>query len=287
MSSHQEIIDALTAFYKQVTKHLSLDEVALKEAPAQGWNIDAAALQYGGKTEAVLKLLQHIPYLEVAEGGDSPAIWDDTVPIDYRTKKRSFMDDVNRLPEHCVYLTEGIFQDGFSLIVDTEKGTITEYSILDRNVTADPDDFEMMPDSEKWRGHRTLPAAELLGLWTSMFARLVKMLVPNISSTPRTGIVRTRVPIRNEAEMQAKDTDELEECHPSEEELQESTRRTKNESLRQLQMDQRRHIADVYNSFLRHGWNKDFDKEACRVEVTKLEEQNFAKEMAHADPQGS
>ncbi|SMR55632.1 unnamed protein product [Zymoseptoria tritici ST99CH_1A5] len=279
MSSHQEIINALTLFYEQVTKQLSLSQ--MKQSPAEGWNIDTTAAGLGGKNEAVIALLQHIPYLENVdkeEGENKLVIWEDTAALDWRAGKECMMEDTNPLPAHCAYLTEGSFRDGYALILDTERGTLTEYSTVGRSLTMDYDEMEAMPDSEKWRGHRTLPAAELLGLWTTMYARLIKMLVPDVSILGITGVVRARVLFANEAEEAASETGALEEWHPSDEELQEFAKGVKSDAARQFKIDKRCHVADVYNSYLRHGWPDHFDKEACTVEVMDLEEKMVAKE---------
>ena len=123
MSSHFEIADALTAFYKQVIRHPHLDDTALKTPPSSGWEtIDSAALQELGKSEAVIELLRHLPYLEAAGRYDRLLVQYETVAIAYTQNPSTLMEQVNPLPRDCVYLTEGVDREGYSLILDIEKG---------------------------------------------------------------------------------------------------------------------------------------------------------------------
>jgi len=123
MSSHAETIDALTAFYKQVIKHPYLDDTALKIPPSSEWEtIDAASLRKLGKSEAVIGLLRQLPYLESAGRYDKLLVQYETVAIAYTQNPSSLMEQVNPLPCDCVYLTEGVDREGYSLILDVEKG---------------------------------------------------------------------------------------------------------------------------------------------------------------------
>lgn len=124
MSSHSEIADALTAFYKQVIKHPHLDDAALKTPPSSGWDdIDSDALRELGKNEAVIELLKRLPYLEANGRYEKLLVQYETVAIAYTQHPSALMEEVNPLPESCVYLTEGVDREGYSLILDVEKGT--------------------------------------------------------------------------------------------------------------------------------------------------------------------
>ena len=123
MSSNPDIIDALTAFYKQIVKHPYLEDAALKIPPSTGWEtIDSAALQNLGKSDAVIELLKHLPYLETDGQYDRLLVQYETVAIAYTKKLTTLMDEVNPLPGNCVYLTEGVDREGYSLILDAGKG---------------------------------------------------------------------------------------------------------------------------------------------------------------------
>lgn len=123
MSSHSDIVDALTAFYKQVIKHPHLDDAALKIPPSPGWEtIDSDALRELGKSEAVMELLRHLPYLEADGRYEKLLVQYETVAIAYTQHPSTLMEEVNPLPDNCVYLTEGVDREGYSLILDVEKG---------------------------------------------------------------------------------------------------------------------------------------------------------------------
>lgn len=123
MSSHSDVADALTAFYKQVVRFPHLDDAALRIPPSAGWEIvDSAALWELGKSEAVIELLRHLPYLEAAGRYDKLLVQYETVAIAYTKNPRTLMEQVNPLPGNCVYVTEGVDREGYSLILDVEKG---------------------------------------------------------------------------------------------------------------------------------------------------------------------
>ena len=123
MSSHSDVADALTAFYKQVVRFPHLDDAALSIPPSAGWEIvDSAALWELGKSEAVIELLRHLPYLEAAGRYDKLLVQYETVAIAYTKNPRTLMEQVNPLPGNCVYVTEGVDREGYSLILDVEKG---------------------------------------------------------------------------------------------------------------------------------------------------------------------
>jgi hypothetical protein len=123
MTSISDIADALMAFYKQVIRHPYLDDAALKVPPSTGWKtIDSAALRDLGKKEAVIEVLKHLPYLEAGGQYDRLLVQYETVAIAYSRKPTSWMEEVNPLPGNCVYLTEGVDREGYSLILDVDKG---------------------------------------------------------------------------------------------------------------------------------------------------------------------
>jgi hypothetical protein len=124
MSSHGDITDALTAFYKQVVKHPHLDDAALETPPISGWEtVDSDALRELGKSEEVIELLRHLPYLEADGRYEKLLVQYETVAIAYTQHPSTLMEEVNPLPSNCVYLTEGVDREGYSLILDVEKGT--------------------------------------------------------------------------------------------------------------------------------------------------------------------
>ncbi|KJY00281.1 hypothetical protein TI39_contig337g00011 [Zymoseptoria brevis] len=278
MPSHQGIIDALTAFYEAVIKHLSLDDSALQHPPAQGWNIDVAAPGLDGKTDQVIELLQHTPYLSLGVGEYQIRIQVETAALDYTKGCGCSIEEINPLPANCVYLTEGISPDGYSLIVDVDTGMVTTYSVSGRDTRASVAELSQLPASEQWRGDRKLPAIELLSIWTRMYARLVIMLVPNPPGHEATGAIRSRALSREHGEELAQEVGPFQEWYPSDVELSRCAGGGKDDVSRQLSEDQLRHTAAVFNAFLRHGWAENFDKVSGKLEVVELEKQIRVKE---------
>jgi hypothetical protein len=126
MSSCSEIVDAVLAFYQQVIRHPYLDDAALKIPPTSGWeNMELAGVQNPGKSEAVIELLKRLPYLESTGQYERLLVQYETVPIDWTQRSYVAMEQVNPLPAHCVYLTEGVDCEGYSLILNVEEGAYT------------------------------------------------------------------------------------------------------------------------------------------------------------------
>lgn len=123
MSSQDEIVNALTSFYRQVLRHPYLNESNLKIPPEFGWDtINVESLRKLGKNQTVVELLKRLPYLESGSRYERLLIGYETAAIAYTQTSRSFMEEVTPLPGHCVYLTEGVDREGYSLILDTENG---------------------------------------------------------------------------------------------------------------------------------------------------------------------
>lgn len=159
--------------------------------------------------------------------------------------------------------------------------------------------YESQPPSEKWRLHRTFPAAELLSIWTNRYASLVDMLGPNVYRTPETGTFHTRFN-RREGDEKARETGPFEPWQPDVEKIVANIedpamrrwravnehhtavgRRAVSRSLRAHSNDPS--LLNVYDSFLRYGWPDAFDKDACRSHLIELEDNMAAEEKALLD----
>jgi hypothetical protein len=69
----------------------------------------------------VIELLRHLQYLESARQHERLLVQYETVPIAWTQRTHAIMEQVNPLPAHCVYLTEGVDREGYSLILEVEK----------------------------------------------------------------------------------------------------------------------------------------------------------------------
>ncbi|TIA57601.1 hypothetical protein D6C77_06035 [Aureobasidium pullulans] len=125
MYSRDETVAAVSAFYQQIVKHPYLDNSALIVPPASGWDSLAIdGLKSEGKTDTVIDLLRHLPYLRGEKPHEDILVYYETLAICYAGAEEgscTWMDQNNPLPGHCVYLTCNLDREGYSLIMDTER----------------------------------------------------------------------------------------------------------------------------------------------------------------------
>ncbi|KAH8680678.1 hypothetical protein BX600DRAFT_2751 [Xylariales sp. PMI_506] len=254
MYSRDQTVDAVLKFYQQIIRHPYLDDGALVVPPPEGWD----NIRMQGKNEVVIDLLRHLPYLRTESIYDRLCIHYETVPLCYAGNE--IEEYVYPLPEHCVYLTHSVDSLGTQLIIDTDRGTLTEYTHNESYVTASPEEYDLLPYREKWKGHRTAPIVEFLDSWVSRYRNLVWMLLPNPIGQPMTGNFYSRAENRRQEEQL----------------LQEGQLQPMNapRTARGPKARQKKHVADVYNTHLRHGWPDNFDKDQCRADLLELERNN-------------
>ncbi|KAL0932162.1 uncharacterized protein CTRU02_213115 [Colletotrichum truncatum] len=133
--SHDETVEGITSFYELMLRIHGEDMAILERPPPTGWpQITVESFAGLGKTEEVIKLLRHIPYL--VTGPDAvPCILESTSPIEYidtqfceEVKKlppvEPLEDDTDeRLPGHILRFAEGR-RDGYTLLIDTRRGVV-------------------------------------------------------------------------------------------------------------------------------------------------------------------
>ncbi|KAI1370490.1 hypothetical protein F4677DRAFT_438352 [Hypoxylon crocopeplum] len=264
MYSRDETVDAVLRFYHQVVRHPYLNDNALIVPPPNGWK----SIDVQGKNETVLDLLRFLPYLRSDKPFERLLIHWETIPICYFDSQ--VHQEIYILPVHCVYLTRSVDREGTSLILDTNEGTITEFSHTGSHIVVPHDEYEALPEPEKWKAHRTSPVTELLDTWARRYEKLVWMLAPNPIGQPITGRFYSRAESRVEEEELVKQG-QLEPWYPQDD----TNHHDDNESdldrgQREARGIARKHAADVYNTYLRHGWPDQFDKELCRAELLEL-----------------
>ncbi|KAG9571222.1 hypothetical protein KCU71_g505, partial [Aureobasidium melanogenum] len=249
MYSREGTVNAILAFYQQLIKHPYLYETALKVPPASGWDtIDEEALRAIGKTDTVVDLLRHLPYLDGR--GDGYLIAYETIPVNFTIDSTAMTEEVYSIPGHCVYLTGGLGREGYRLILDTERGTTTAYSIMDYELSmSEIDRYKHLPEIEQWKAHRTLPTTQFFAGWTLRYEKLVCRAD---TQWQEDSLCRQRlvewIPDPAEAEAIEDDVD------------------------RQSRILKLKYPADIYDAYLRHGWaDGRFDKENCRAELLEME----------------
>ena len=124
------LVSALSSFYTFLTSMPYIPISSLLLPPPSGWpDIPTHQLRSQGKTEAVISLLAHIPYLSPLKGqAGSKRRWmmgPDTVGIPYCDGEMwaGWIDAVQPVPGWCVWLGEGEGRDSVWLMLDTKAGT--------------------------------------------------------------------------------------------------------------------------------------------------------------------
>ncbi|KAH8658314.1 hypothetical protein BX600DRAFT_514813 [Xylariales sp. PMI_506] len=276
MYSRTETADAVLKFYQAILRHPYLSDNALIMPPPDGWD----NITIEGKNETVVNLLRHLPYLRSEKKIERLNVHYETIPICYPGKDTD--EYIYPLPAHCVYLTRSVDHLGISLILDTNEGTLTEYTHSESHVTVSWEEYDALPDSEKWKGHYTAPIVEFLDAWTRRYEMLVWMLVPNPVRQPTTGRFYTRAnsrPIEEELLHQG----EPQPWHPEEDTASYDGESGFDKEHRKTRQRRTRHVADVYNMHLQHGWPDHFDKDKCRADLVELEKQKDAEDRRWMD----
>ncbi|KAH8160822.1 hypothetical protein CIB48_g7424 [Xylaria polymorpha] len=211
-----------------------------------------------------MDLLVHLPYLRPNNPSSGKLlIYPGTVPVCYPDGDGQYPEELYPLPAHCVYLARRADYLGRDLILDTSNGAVTEFS--SGNLSVPYDEYEALPEAEKWRAHRTLPLAELLGTWTRMYEELTWMIVPNPIAQPEIGRFYNRSDDTGHDDVNYEGGSELD--------------REQRDAIRR----DREHAAKVYDAYIRHGWPDVFDKQRCRVELLELEREKDAEDSRRMD----
>ncbi|OBT76330.1 hypothetical protein VF21_03329 [Pseudogymnoascus sp. 05NY08] len=151
------IVEPIASFYALLSTFPYLPASDILTPPAAGWpQADIVNFRKLGKTDLVVEVLKHLPYIRTDGNRGWRLGYDDTKPITYvkvpgttteegtgGCKLAELEDGVNhavlwdsglephgqKLDAHVVPLTNG-WQYGAWLLLDTEAGTITDFSLL-------------------------------------------------------------------------------------------------------------------------------------------------------------
>ena len=207
--SRGQVIAAIHDFYSLLTKLPYVEPDALVLPPADGWSsVNATELRKRGKTEEVIELLRRLPYLRAPAPGRRWMIGPDTIEIAYCDGELydDFLESIQPVPAHCIWLTKMQSRDGNSLVLDTQTGasallgtgclflsentaplligmlttyvgTITECTIMEHKLMLDYEDYIKVPIQDRWMAHATMPASAFFQLWKRKFEKLVWMII--------------------------------------------------------------------------------------------------------------
>ncbi|KAI3328386.1 hypothetical protein F4824DRAFT_413095 [Ustulina deusta] len=205
MDSGKEICDALTSFYGLIISIPYLDCFTLATPLEEGWRISNTA----GKDGSVIDLLRHIPYLRrIGPSSALLPIYPGTISIYYPEDSEGWrQEEEYPLPSHCVYLACREDSQGTDLILDASNGAVTEFAR--GNELVPYEEYQALPESERWRAHPTAPLTELLGRWTRMYKELKLLVSPNPIKQPLAVRFYTRSDEFNNADVDYEDGSEL------------------------------------------------------------------------------
>ncbi|ETS85225.1 hypothetical protein PFICI_03250 [Pestalotiopsis fici W106-1] len=180
------LAQAVRQFYQAATKPPYIDADAILEPPPDGWpGVNAEILRARGRSDHVIELLRHLPYLrQPSQAGRRWMLSPTTLAIDYSSGGvyGEDMEERQPTPPHCIWLTAHAGRDGTDLLLDTETNSITEWSMLEDYLMIPYAEYEDLPKQDKWMAYPTMPAAAFFDLWRRRWAKLVWLPVPSSKS---------------------------------------------------------------------------------------------------------
>ncbi|PQE24031.1 Alpha beta hydrolase fold protein [Rutstroemia sp. NJR-2017a BVV2] len=179
--TRNQITHLLTTYYQFLSTLPLIEANDIVYPPPTGWvNLADSTLPFLRKSDEVISLLQHLPYIR--KNGVAPyPISPDTFCLDYSSEDllvpakinshEALMSVTKSIPEWVVPLTYPEDSNaGVWWLLDTSDGTVTDWGRhgfeSDHNYTED--------DPRRWRNEcdRTLRLEELLEEWTEKFEKL-------------------------------------------------------------------------------------------------------------------
>jgi hypothetical protein len=201
--TREKTISSILSFYRLLTQLPYIPSDKLMLPPPTGWpistettkegsGIKATELRARGKTETVIDVLRHLPYLDQELYREHWTLADNTLHINY-ARGQLYADYLERdtallpLPGHIIWLTEGFERAGVYLLLNTETWEIIEYTLLGESIEIDYDAYEALPVDRKWTAYSAMPANEYFELWWWRHATLQFVLVRDESAVRGTG----------------------------------------------------------------------------------------------------
>lgn len=201
--TREKTISSILSFYRLLTQLPYIPSDKLMLPPPTGWpistettkeatGIKATELRNRGKTETVIDVLRHLPYLDQELYGGHWTLADNTLHINY-ARGQLYADYLERdtailpLPGHIIWLTEGFERAGVYLLLNTETWEIIEYTLMGESLEIDYDAYEALPVDQKWTAYSAMPADQYFELWWWRHATLQFVLVRDDSAFRGTG----------------------------------------------------------------------------------------------------
>ncbi|KAH0278420.1 hypothetical protein KCU91_g2485, partial [Aureobasidium melanogenum] len=255
--SRDQTIAAITDFYKFYIRLPYLDPNALVLAPKDGgWpNIDTTELRNRGRSDEVIELLCHLPYIEHPDfrGGWTIDLGSECIQYHKGACYNDSPDLIKALPGHVIPIANPTDRNGCYMLLDTQTGKITRYNIMANNIEGNWNEYERLDDNDKWRAFPTAPVGQFFERYQKLYEKLVCMVAPPVDShgDRETYFTRADNTVEEDELLEADDDGEVE----IEDEL----------------------TKEVYDIYKRNGWpGSAFAREACKNELQKyLEEVDY------------
>ncbi|KAI0149470.1 hypothetical protein GGR57DRAFT_504651 [Xylariaceae sp. FL1272] len=276
MSSSQDIADALTSFYKLMVSNPCLGSFASVATPpaTTGWS---SISNPTGKDDKAIRLLRHLPYLHRRDKSSSSqlAIYPGTIPVSYATDNEAEAgwrrERAYPLPPHCVYLAVHEDYLGTDLILDADKGTVTEFAMGNYSVSFE--EYEALPQAERWRAHTTATVGDFTERWNRMYTEFKWLIAPNPIAQPV--VVRFYDRPSHTADEDAVVDGDYEGGTELDREQRDVARR------------EREHAESIYEVYSRYGWPvatlSETDADKLKNELMGLERAKDAEQRRRMD----
>jgi hypothetical protein len=199
--TREKTISSILSFYRLLTQLPYIPPDKLMIPPSTGWpisteekgtGIKATELRNRGKTETVIDVLRHLPYLDQERYREHWTLADNTLHINY-ARGELYHDYLERdtailpLPGHIIWLTQGFERAGVYLLLNTETWDIIEYTLLGESIEIDYDAYEALPLAQKLTAYSAMPANEYFELWRWRHLSLQFVLVGSENAFRGTG----------------------------------------------------------------------------------------------------
>lgn len=126
----EEVIAAVRDYY-EFLQRLCLPPDSIKYPPADGWQYDENTTFSPPKTEQVIDLMKHLPYLRGPSEWDGINMYEKAITQDYSQFTGETPHNIDpwlpytTLPPHVLMIGQPSGRNGYHVFVDTERGTWT------------------------------------------------------------------------------------------------------------------------------------------------------------------
>lgn len=128
--SRDAVVAAITDYYEFLVR-MYLPDGSIMYPPSGGWPFPENITFSSPKSEAVIDLMRHLPYLSLPDDWDNTYIYEKCEAVDYTTLKGAGPHNIDPepyetlLPPHVLMIGFTPGRNGHHIFIDTERGTAT------------------------------------------------------------------------------------------------------------------------------------------------------------------